>query len=35
MIDLLELADVLDKAKRQGKEIDIPEGSRYVIMSDH
>lgn len=28
------LAKALDGAKRHGKEIDVPEGSRYIILSD-
>jgi len=34
MIDLLKLADDLDKAKRQGSKWDNPEGARVIIMTD-
>ena len=34
MINLLELANELDKAKRMGTEKDIPEGGRYIKISD-
>lgn len=32
--ELLDLADKLDKAERQGFKTDEPEGSRYILVSD-
>ncbi len=31
---LTQIADALDKAKREGQEYDDPEGTRYITMSD-
>ena len=33
-MSIVELADALEHAPRQGTAVDAPEGSRYVVFSD-
>ena len=33
-MSIAEIADVLEGAPRQGASVDVPEGVRYVVLSD-